>query len=236
MLVSRKNEYGQPVGDPVEWSGAQPPARRAIVGVQVELQPMTPEHAAGLYDAVGTDPELWTYQSEEPPEDAETLAGWIAATRDDMVEFAIVDRATGDVRGRASYLRIQPQVGSIEVGAIIYGRALQRTRAATEVQYLLMRYAFELGYRRYEWKCDSLNRPSRSAALRLGFTEEGTWRNARVMKGRNRDTTWFAITDDDWPRVRDALEAWLADDNFDENGAQRRSLTAIRSEASGSRR
>jgi RimJ/RimL family protein N-acetyltransferase len=147
----------------------------------------------------------------------------------DSMAFVILDRRTGEVRGRASYLRIQPGTGSIEVGSIIYAPALQRTRAATETQYLLMRHAFDtLGFRRYEWKCDTLNQPSRDAALRLGFTYEGTWRNALVTKGRNRDTAWYSITDAQWPLVKQALETWLADDNFDEHGSQRQSLASIR--------
>lgn len=146
-----------------------------------------------------------------------------------MCAFAIIDLASGMFQGRVALLRGQPAVGSIEVGGIIYAPALQRTRSATEVQYLLMRHVFEdLGYRRYEWKCDSLNQPSRVAAARLGFVEEGTWRNALVVKGRNRDTTWFSMTDGEWPFARKALEAWLADDNFDAAGRQRRSLADLR--------
>ena len=124
-------------------------------------------------------------------------------------------------------MRIDPQMGSIEVGGIAFGRQLQRSRAATELQALLMRHVFDdLGYRRYEWKCDSLNAPSRRAALRLGFIWEGRFRNAVVYKGRNRDTDWFSITDGEWPRVRAALDAWLDDDNFDDMGRQRTRLAA----------
>lgn len=129
-----------------------------------------------------------------------------------------------------SYLRIQPELGSIEVGYVLYSPRLQRTRAATEVQYLLARHAFDLGYRRYEWKCDSLNAPSRRAALRLGFVEECTMRQALVTKGRNRDTTWFSITDDEWPPIARAVQEWLDDANIDATGGQVRSLAQVRTE------
>jgi RimJ/RimL family protein N-acetyltransferase len=236
--VPRINDFGQPVGDPVVWRGATAPGRDALTGRTVELQPLSLAHAQGIVDGLAPHLDLWTYQADEPPADAAEEARLVEslAASSDVLPFAIVDPPTGEVRGRVAYLRIQPALGSIEVGAIIYAPALQRTRAATEVQYLLMRHAFDvLGFRRYEWKCDSLNQPSRDAALRLGFTEEGTWRNAVVYKDRNRDTTWFSVTDTEWPLVRDGLEAWLADDNFDDAGSQRRSLADLRAGAAASR-
>ncbi|MBL7621042.1 GNAT family N-acetyltransferase [Frankia sp. AgB1.8] len=230
--VARLNDLGQPVGEPVEWSGAQAPQVRDLVGRWVRLCPLSAaEHARHVVDRLGVHPDLWTYQGDDAPGDALTAGRAITAMteRADTCAFAIVDRASDAFQGRVALLRSQPSVGSIEVGWIIYAPSLQRTRAATEVQYLLMRYAFdELGYRRYEWKCDSLNQPSRAAATRLGFVEEGTWRNALVVKGRNRDTTWFSITDREWPLVRQGFEAWLADDNFDESGRQRQTLADLR--------
>lgn len=221
------NEYGQPLGEEVRWAGARPPAGDVLEGRRVRLEPLTEAHADGLLE-LARHPHLWTYLSMEPPADR-GQAEAMAAREGADVAYAVVDRATGRFLGRASYLRVQPEAGSIEVGAIMYLPALQRTRAATEVQLLLARHAFDdLGYRRYEWKCDSLNAPSRRAAIRLGFVEEGTWRQALVVKGRNRDTTWFAITDAGWPRVRAAMEAWLDDANVDAEGRQRRSLEDLR--------
>ncbi|WP_045880122.1 GNAT family protein [Pseudofrankia sp. DC12] len=230
--VARLNDLGQPVGEPVDWFGARAPRARDLVGRWVRLGPLSAaEHARHVVDRLGAHPDLWTYQAEDAPADAATAGRAIDAMtgRPDTCAFAIVDRASDAFQGRVALLRSQPSIGSIEVGWILYAPSLQRTRAATEVQYLLMRYAFdELGYRRYEWKCDSLNQPSRAAAARLGFVEEGTWRNALVVKGRNRDTTWFSITDREWPLVRLGFEAWLADENFDESGRQRRTLAELR--------
>ena len=234
--MTRTNEHGQPVGDPVDWSGAKPPEPVLLEGATVRLEPLGAQHAQAIAEKLGTRPELWTYRGGDPPADtkeaAQQLAHGTAGT--DHLTFAIVPRSSDELEGMATFLRIAAEVGSIEVGSIIYAPSLQRTRAATEAQYLLMRHAFEdLGYRRYEWKCDSLNQPSRDAALRLGFTEEGTFRNALVYKGRNRDTTWFSVIDAEWPRVRRALEAWLADDNFDPEGRQRRSLVDVRRSLDG---
>ncbi|WP_312623403.1 GNAT family protein [Pseudofrankia sp. BMG5.37] len=230
--MPRRNDLGQLVGDPVSWSGARPPWTRVFTGRSVRLCPLSvEEHARQVVEQLSPHPQLWTYQGDDAPADAEEAALGITVMtqRADTCAFAIVDLASGVFQGRVALLRSQPDVGSIEVGGIIYAPSLQRTRAATEVQYLLMRYAFDdLGYRRYEWKCDSLNQPSRVAATRLGFVEEGTWRNALVVKGRNRDTTWYSIADHEWPLVRKALEAWLADDNFDGAGRQRRSLAELR--------
>ena len=225
----RANEFGQPVGEPVTWSGARPPEPVELSGRLVRLVPFADRYVAPLH-ALREHRELWTYLAD----DLSDVAAVAAATRalreqPDTAPYAILDAATGDFLGRSCYLRVQPAVGSIEVGSIVYAPRLQRTAAATEAQYLLLRHAFdELGYRRYEWKCDSLNAPSRRAALRLGFVEEGTWRNALVYKGRNRDTTWFSITDAEWPRVKDALERWLDPANVDDAGRQRRRLEDLR--------
>jgi len=141
--------------------------------------------------------------------------------------FAVVDPITDDAIGVAGYLRITPASGSIEVGHLNFSPRLQRTRAATEAMYLMMAHAFELGYRRYEWKCNALNLPSRAAALRLGLSFEGIFRQATVVKGRNRDTAWYAAIDSEWPALRAAFLQWLDPANFDEQGQQRISLSAL---------
>lgn len=231
--MSRTNEFGQPIGDEVTWSGATPPGTAVLEGAGVRLEPLKAAHAQAIVDRLG-GPEraaLWTYRPDTAPASVKEAAQQLAhgASETDHVTLAIVPLASGELEGMASYMRIDAAAGSLEVGGIIYGPSLQRTRAATEAMYLMARHAFEdLGFRRYEWKCDSLNRPSRDAAARLGFVEEGTFRQALVYKGRNRDTTWFSITDAEWPAVRAALEAWLADENFDEDGRQRRSLADLR--------
>lgn len=228
--ATRTNRHGQPVGDPVDWVPARPPQPVALVGRLVRLEPAL-DHVPGLYAALcgEGDDALWTYLFQERPRTAETLGREIAAAAaaPGTVPFAIL--VDGQARGLASLMRADPAHGSIEVGGICLSRRLQRTREATEAFAVLARHVFDdLGNRRYEWKCDSLNAPSRRAALRLGFTEEGTFRNAVVYKGRNRDTTWFSITDEEWPRVRAGFEAWLADDNVDGDGRQRRSLAEVR--------
>lgn len=148
-------------------------------------------------------------------------------TRDDPLFYAIKNLETGHWEGVASYMRIAPAAGSIEVGSIAFSPALQRTRAATEAMYLMMAWAFEAGYRRYEWKCNALNMPSRRAAQRLGFSYEGVFRQAAVVKGRNRDTAWFAAIDSEWSSLKEAFEAWLAPSNFDDQGQQRESLSDL---------
>lgn len=190
-------------------------------------------HAAALHDAYAADRDArnWTYLPYGPFESAEAYAGFLTAMQahDDPLFFAIVDLATQRPVGVASHLRIDPAMGTIEVGHLSYAPALQRTPAATEAMYLMMRRVFdELGYRRYEWKCDSLNAPSVAAAKRLGFRFEGTFRQAVVMKGRNRDTAWFSIVDGEWPALRSAFEQWLDPSNFDATGAQRQRLEAFR--------
>ena len=202
-----------------------------LEGRGVRLEPLGEQHVDALYAALcgEDDDRLWTYLFVERPGTRDELASFVEtmAADPEKVVFAIVPVETGRAAGFGSLLRIDPQMGSVEVGWINLGRQLQRSRAATEAMYLLMRHAFDdLGYRRYEWKCDSLNEPSRRAAVRLGFIWEGRFRNALVYKGRNRDTDWFSITDGEWPRVRSALEDWLDDRNFDQRGQQRVRLAA----------
>jgi RimJ/RimL family protein N-acetyltransferase len=198
----------------------------------VVLEPLDPRrHAIALFTSSSAAPELWKHLAYGPFADQEVFTQWLGerAGTDDPLFYAIVDRAAGAALGMASYLRMEPQHGVIEIGHIWFAPALQRTRQATEAIFLLARYAFDdLGYRRLEWKCDSLNLPSRRAAERFGFVFEGIFRQHMVVKGRNRDTAWYSITDEEWPSRRAAFEAWLAHDNFDAEGMQRRSLADIR--------
>jgi RimJ/RimL family protein N-acetyltransferase len=186
-------------------------------------------HAATLHEAYAEAREgrIWTYLPYGPFGSSDDYAVWarVVESGTDPIFYTILDGAGDRALGVASYLRIDPAMGSIEVGHLCFSPALQGTAAGTEAMYLMMWRAFEeLGYRRYEWKCDSLNAPSRDAAERLGFQYEGTFRNALVVKGRNRDSAWFSITDTEWPSVRSALEDWLDPSNFDGAGRQRRRL------------
>lgn len=221
------NEHGQPIGDPVTWAPARFPVPVTLTGRTCVVEPLRAEHAPALFEAFtqAAGDDQWTYLPFGPCRDAAAMTRVVTAMLDDptALAFVVLD-ADGRPCGMASYLRIQPGVGSIEVGAIMYGAGLRRSVAGTEAMYLLARHAVDdLGYRRYEWKCDALNAPSRAAALRLGFGFEGIWRNATIYKGRNRDTAWYALTDTDWQRLRPAYEAWLDPANHDAHG-QRTSL------------
>jgi RimJ/RimL family protein N-acetyltransferase len=231
MFDDTENALGQPVGFALpDWAGAQRPPRTPMEGRFCRLEPLDPaRHAAALHDAYSEDREgrLWSYLPIGPFATADDYRTWLEGrvTGDDPVCHAIVDLASGLPVGTANYLRIDPAGGSIEVGSITYSPRLQKTTAATEAMYLMMRRAFdELGYRRYEWKCDALNAASRGAAERLGFTYEGLFRQATVYRRRNRDTAWFSIIDREWPARRAAFEAWLAPSNFDADGRQHRPL------------
>ena len=221
------NAFGQPVGLPVPgWSPPPFPARKTLEGRICRLDPLEPEtHATDLYLANYLDPQgrNWTYLPVGPFDSLEAYRDWMTAycMGNDPMFFAIVERGSGKPYGVASYLRIAPPAGSIEVGHIHFSERIKRTPIATEAMYLMMKQAFELGYRRYEWKCDSLNAASRAAALRFGFTYEGTFRQANVYKGRSRDTAWYSVIDAEWPALKQAFEAWLAPGNFDEQGSQR---------------
>jgi RimJ/RimL family protein N-acetyltransferase len=230
------NALGQPVGEPVpNWRPPPRPDGRTLAGQTCRLERLDEaRHAAEVFaaDRADVDGASWTYLPYGPFDDLRTYAAWVreAAASDDPFFYAVIDTdptsaTCSRAAGVLSLLRIAPDAGSIEVGHIHLSPALQQTRASTEAQFLLMQHVFDdLGYRRYEWKCDALNAPSRSAAERLGFTFEGIFRHARVVKGRNRDTAWYAIVDADWPRVRDAYRAWLAPENFDADGRQRTRL------------
>jgi RimJ/RimL family protein N-acetyltransferase len=188
------------------------------------------KHTPSLWDAIKGDDALWTYMWYGPfaaRAEFEKFAAMLAA-RDDPYAYAILDQA-GNALGVATLMEIRPANRVIEVGGIFYAKSLRQTPLATEAQYLLMRYAFEeLRYRRYEWKCDALNEPSRRAAERFGFAYEGTFRQHMIVKGKNRDTAWFAIIDSEWPARKRAFEAWLAPDNFDTGGRQKKKLEQFR--------
>ncbi len=191
------------------------------------------EHAADLYaaQALDGDGRMWTWMPNGPWASEAEYAAWAEAAEasEDPQFFAVVESVTGKPVGTCSYLRIDPANGVVEVGWIAWSPLLQQTPAATEAMYLMMARVFDdLGYRRYEWKCNDLNAASKRAAERLGFTFEGLFRQAVVVKGRNRDTAWYSILDHEWPRAKAAFEAWLSPDNFDEDGLQKRSLTDIR--------
>jgi RimJ/RimL family protein N-acetyltransferase len=227
----RFNDLGQPIGPAVPDFRPPPrPPHAVLEGRWCRLEPLSSaRHTDDLYAAYAADVEgrVWTYLASGPFASRVEFAAFLAS-RDgstDPLFHAIVDAATGRAAGIAAYLRIEPAHGTIEVGHLAYSPAIQRTRAATEAMYLMMRHAFELGYRRYEWKCDALNAPSRRAAERLGFRHEGTFRQATVYKGRSRDTAWYSIIDAEWPARARAFEDWLAPANFDSEGRQRRPLS-----------
>ncbi|MBN8998478.1 MAG: GNAT family N-acetyltransferase [Rhizobiales bacterium] len=228
-----------PLGEPVHTNPAPRPERRRLEGRHVVLEPFViANHAADIYaaSAGAANESLWAYMGQGPFADLDSFVEYyaVAATRDDPLLFAIIDRQSGRAVGHATFMRIVPGDRVVEVGNILFTPALQHTVGATEAMYLMARHVFDdLGYRRYEWKCNALNAPSRSAALRLGFTFEGIFRQHMILKGRNRDTAWFSMLDSEWPSARAAFEAWLADDNFTPDGRQRRSLAAIRAADAG---
>ena len=232
-MGSQVNAFGQPIGFPVPgWSPRPRPSRIVLEGRYCRLEPLDPDrHAADLYDANRADDGRgWTYLGYGPFASLEDYRAWVeaSAASGDPLFYAIRDAGSDRAVGVATLMRIDPANGVIEVGNIKYAPALQRTPAATEAMFLLMRYVFDdLGYRRYEWKCDALNAPSRAAATRLGFVFEGVFRQAVVYKGRNRDTAWFSIVDDEWPALKRAYETWLAASSFDAEGRQRRRLADL---------
>ena len=223
-------ETGQPVGLPVDCTPAKRPGLVTLEGRYGRLEKLGAGHTSDLWHAFEGYDQVWTYISTDGP----------FKTRDDFAAFLVMRAATSDPYayaivepdGRAvgyfTLMEIRPDARVIEVGHVLYSPQLQRTRLGTEAQYLLARYAFEtLGYRRYEWKCNALNAASRRAALRFGFTYEGTFRQHLIAKGRNRDNAWFSMLDGEWPARKLAFENWLAPENFDSNGKQRVSLSAL---------
>lgn len=217
------------------WKPVEPPSRVPLQGEHVLLRPVDAGADAEPFFAATHPPaaeeSLWRYMFDGPYRDAAEMGQameW-AETTDDPLFFTIARRADQRPLGRAAYMRIKPEHGTIEIGGILFAPELQRTAAATEAIYLMIRHAFDLGYRRVEWKCDALNEASRRAAARFGFAYEGVFRQHMVIKGRNRNTAWFAITDGEWPGIRAGFEAWLAPENFDGQGRQRRRLEDCRS-------
>ncbi len=228
------NSLGQPIGPVVSgWKPPAQPSRERLAGRYCQLVRLSAQaHAEALHSALAKDREgrIWTYLPYGPFPDADAYCAWLESVEegDDPMLFAICEAGSARALGLAGYLRIDPEAGSIEVGHLAYSPLLQRTPAATEAMYLMMERAFNLGYRRYEWKCDALNAASRAAALRLGFKFEGVFRQARVVRGRNRDTAWFSILDGEWPALREAFQRWLAPENFDSEGRQIRRLAEWR--------
>ena len=234
-MSERRNQYDQPIGAAVaRWTERPRPARHTLPGRYCRLEPVDPRRqAADLFAAYmqAPDDRDWTYLVAERPETLPLFEEYLArlAKSEDPLHYVIVDSETAKPVGTAALMRIDPAQGVIEVGSIAYSPGVKRTRAGTEAMYLLMRLVFDdLGYRRYEWKCDSLNGPSRAAAQRYGFTFEGIFRRALVYKGRSRDTAWYSIIAEEWPRIRSAFDAWLDPKNFDEQGQQKRDLKALR--------
>ena len=234
-MHQRKNELGQPIGFAVDdWHSPPQPPQSPASGRLCCIEPFDPgSHAHELYEAFQKDVDRhnWTYLPYGPFDSFGAFDSWAREScRGDVPLFhAVIDLATGRAVGLASYLRINPKDGVIEVGHIHFSPLLQKTMLATEAMFLMMKRVFdELGYRRYEWKCDALNAPSRRAAERLGFSFEGVFRQATMYKNRNRDTAWYAIIDTDWPGIRVGYEAWLDPGNFDAQGRQKRSLSDMR--------
>ncbi|HVQ88877.1 MAG TPA: GNAT family protein [Actinomycetes bacterium] len=232
-MTLHTNEHGQPVGFEVpDWQGALPPTAKLLPGRYCHVERLDANvHAADLFAANSTDSDgvNWTYLPYGPFDAISDYRDWVeeVATADDLMFYAIRDLARDQAVGVASYLRVALSSGAVEVGHINFSPLLQRSRAGTEAMFLMMQYVFEeLGYRRYEWKCNALNEPSRSAAIRFGFTYEGTFRYDQVVKGRNRDTAWYAMVNNDWPGIKERFVRWLAPTNFDDAGEQKSRLSA----------
>jgi RimJ/RimL family protein N-acetyltransferase len=229
-----RNQYDQPIGPAVPgWSERPRPPRGVLPGRYCRIEPVEEHHAPDLFAAYMEAPDGrdWTYLFAERPETEPAFREYLLqlSASEDPLHYAIVSTHTGKALGTAALMRIDPRHGVIEVGGITYSPRMKRTSIGTEAMYLFMRLVFDdLGYRRYEWKCDSLNAASRSAAERYGFTFEGIFRSAIVYKGRSRDTAWYSIIAEQWPRLRAAFETWLDADNFDGRGRQKRDLSSIR--------
>ena len=232
-MTQSLSPLGLPIGDPVlDWTPPPRPNRELMQGRYCRVEPIDPKrHGPDLYQANETDTEerIWTYLPYGPFATQAAYLKWLetVSQSQDPLFYAIVDLDSGRSVGVASYLRIDPQNGSIEVGHINFAPPLQRKPAATEAMYLMMKHAFEAGYRRYEWKCDALNQRSRAAAQRLGLSLEGVFRQATVYKGRNRDTAWYAAIDSEWPALRQALERWLDPANLTADGQQNVRLSEL---------
>ena len=235
--MSQHNHFGQPIGDALpDWQPRPVPQRHTLQGRLCYLEPLAGKHAEALFAAhqLAPDTRSWTWLLREPDSSVEEFSAWVASVAElsDPLHFAVIDRQTRLPVGSLALMRIDANNGVIEVGHVHFSPLLSRTAMATEAHWLLMRYAFDtLGYRRYEWKCNSLNEPSRRAARRLGFHYEGRFRQALVIKGHNRDTDWFSIIDTEWPQIDSAMQRWLASDNFSADGQQIRTLESLRPQA-----
>lgn len=221
----------RPVGPEVDTAPARRPAPVVLEGRYCTLEKLDPaRHGRQFWEAVRGDDSVWTYMGYGPFADEAAFFDWLEAraAAADPFAYAVVDRGSGTAIGSVTLMETRPAMRVIEMGNIVYAPALQRTPASTEAQYLAAAYVFDtLGYRRYEWKCNALNAPSRRAALRLGFTFEGIFRQHMIVKGRNRDTAWFSMLDSEWPARRRAFEQWLDPSNFDSEGRQRVGLAAF---------
>ena len=223
----------RPVGPAVEgWSERARPVRATIAGVYGRLEPLdAKKHGDDLWAAIEGHDSVWTYLGYGPFAGRDAFVSWLQSREEllDPLSYAVVDAASGKALGVLTLMEIRPVHGVVETGHIFFAPVLQKTRAATEAIYLAMRHAFDdLGYRRFEWKCDALNAPSRAAAIRFGFTFEGIFRRHMVIKGRSRDTAWYSIVDAEWPVVKSGFEAWLAPGNFDAAGRQKIPLADLR--------
>ncbi|MBF0785374.1 N-acetyltransferase [Muribacter muris] len=228
----RYNQFNQPIGKALpDFSNGELPSIALLQGQYCRLEKLSAaKHSDDLFEVYSSPQHYWTYLALEPFQQKEALMAYLSQieTSQDPYYFVIIDESTQQAIGTFALMRIDQRNRVIEVGWVIYSPKLQQTRIATEAQFLLAEYVFEtLKYRRYEWKCDSLNEPSRKAALRLGFIYEGTFRQAQVYKGRNRDTAWFSMLDSEWEKNKARFQRWLANDNFDENGKQILSLSKI---------
>ena len=226
-----------PIGPVVDTAPATRPGPVRLEGRFCRIEKLDPaKHADGLWHSFKGDDRLWTYMGYGPFRDGKGFANWLdeRAVMLDPLSYVVADYASGSPLGIVTLMEIRPAMRVIEIGNIVYSPVLQHTSAATEAQYLMARYVFEdLGYRRYEWKCNALNAPSRRAALRFGFTFEGIFRQHMIIKGRNRDTAWFAMLDSDWQGRKAAFERWLAPENFDGKGRQRLRLSALNADGPG---
>ena len=222
------------MSDLANWTARITPDLKSVHGRYVTIEPTAfSKHANGLFDVIGgsQNDDLWSHVAIGPWKSAALFgqAMEMHAENDGWITHLFRDAHSAEMLGMASYMRNRPEQGSTEVGCVVFSKKLQRTAAATEAMYLMARHVFEdLGYRRYEWKCNNANEPSKRAALRLGFTFEGVFRQDMVVKGQNRDTAWFSVTDGEWPLVKAAFEAWLEPANFAPDGVQKRSLADIR--------
>ncbi len=236
LINSVPNANGDPIGVKVN-QVAKPRLPNGGLGISGSLcrveQLGAEAHAVDLFEAFSLDASgtLWTYLPQGPFQSVDEFSAWVQRVQgqEDPVFYAIIDARTNKAVGISSHLRVDPKASSIEIGWLTFSPLMQRKPIATEAMYLMMKNAFDLGYRRLEWKCNALNAPSISAAARLGLSFEGVFRQATIVKGHSRDTAWFSILDSEWPQVRSAIETWLASDNFDEEGNQKLRLSDLTS-------